>query len=305
VKRPAVRGFTGGMANVTASSEPAAMFRAEALEARRRIDALPRTIHVTSAWTKFAVAGVILAIGASVVASAVVQVPVQVSGSGAIVDRSGRLLASVASTNPGFIDEILVRPGDRVLRGDPIARIKLPEQSIAIAKLRAVAEGLERDAAALDALAEQSTRSEANVREARSANLDVHIANLERRIAWLQDREAAEKALLQKGVSTETRLIAAQVAVQDAVVGRDQARSEKAGLGSSHVEADNRRAQERLARRLRMDQARLELVAAERELATRSLLASPVDGVIGEILPKGRPERLRARFLCLSQSASN
>lgn len=270
---------------MTASADSAGgMFRAEALEARRRIEALPRTIHVAGSWTRAAVVGLTLLAGAMTLASVYIIIPVQVSGSGAIIDRSGRLLASVTTTSPGFVEAVLVSPGEQISRGHPIARLSLPEQVSTVAKLRAIADGLQRESTALDALADQSRQSEVSVRDARSASLDLHIANLERRIAGLQDREAAEKRLLQKGVSTETRLIAAQVAVQDAIVDRDQARSEKANLQSATVEGDARRAEERLERRLRLDQARLEVEAAERDLAARNVLTSPVDGVVGDIL---------------------
>jgi NHLM bacteriocin system secretion protein len=263
---------------------PESLYRAQALEARRRIDALPTTMHVTSSWTRVTVCGVALALFAAVAASAYVRVPVQVSGSGVIVDRSGQLSTSITAAASGFVEALLVKPGDRVIRGQIVARVTLPEQNVSLAKLKAVADAVERESAAYDGLAQQSQMREAAVSRSRIAALDTHIANLDRRIVWLREREAAERTLQQKGVSTESRMIAAMVAVQDAVVARDQARFDRSGLEESGMQANAQREKDALARRLRIDQARLDVAAAELDINARSVVRSAIDGVVTDIL---------------------
>jgi NHLM bacteriocin system secretion protein len=260
------------------------LYRAQALEARRRIEALPTTMHVTSSWTRATVCGVALALIGAIAASAYVHVPVQISGSGVIVDRSGQLSTSITAAASGFVETLLVRPGHHVIRGQAVARITLPEQSVALAKLKAVAEAVERESQAYDALAEQSRTREAAVSEARIAALDNHIASLDRRVVWLDERAAAEKALQQKGISTEARMIAAMVSVQDAIVARDQARFDRTGIAEASLQADAQREKDALARQLRIDQARLDVSAAEREIEARSVVRSAIDGVVTDVL---------------------
>jgi NHLM bacteriocin system secretion protein len=266
-----------------ADSTTLSMFRSEALDARGRIEALPVTMHVTGSWTRAVIAGVALTVLAAVFASAHVVVPIQVPASGVVVDRSGYLLTSVPASAGGFVEALMVRTGDHVARGQEIGRLTLPEHSESITRLRGALEGLKRDDLAMTALSEQDRRSEQAVRDKNAANLDARIAGHEQRIGWLQQRQNAEAELLRKGISTETRIIAARIALQEAIAERDQMRFERASLQSAALEAEARRERERLGRALKIEQAAIDLAAAEASQAVRQVLRAPVDGVVAEI----------------------
>ena len=60
-------------------------------------------------------------------------------------------------------------------------------------------------------------------------------------------------------------------------------RFEKASLQSNALEAEARRERERLSRVLKIEQAKIDLAAAEQNQAVRTVLTSPVDGVVAEI----------------------
>jgi NHLM bacteriocin system secretion protein len=266
-----------------ADSTTLSMFRSEALDARGRIEALPTTMHVTDSWTRAVIAGVALTICAALVASTQVVVPIQIPASGVVVDRSGYLLTTVPASAGGFVEALKVRAGDHVVRGQEIGRLTLPEQSETITRLRGALEGLKRDDLAMAALAEQDRRSEQAVRDKNAANLDSRIASHDQRIGWLQQRQSAEAELLRKGISTETRILAARIALQEAVAERDQMRFERGSLQSAALEAEARRERERLGRALKIEQAVIDLAAAETNQAVRQVLRAPVDGVVAEV----------------------
>lgn len=259
------------------------MFRKEALDARGRIDSLAASIRVTSTWMRGTLAMLGLVSVGVVAASAYVLVPIQISGNGVIIDRSGHLQASITPSTSGVIETLLVRPGDHVAKGQPVARLSIPEQANLVLRLRATIEALVREDQAMARLATVDRESEVRIRTVRAENLDNQIVNLRRRTEWLQDRERAEAELLAKGISTETRMIAARVAVQDARVQLDSAMADRRALASAAEEAEARRERERLERMLKIEQARLELEAAERNLEAQRLVTSPVDGVVADL----------------------
>ena len=266
-----------------ADSTTASMFRSEALDARGRIEALPTTMHVTDSWTRAVIGGVALAVLAALVASTQVMIPIQIPASGVVVDRSGYLLTAVPASAGGFVEALKVRAGDHVVKGQELGRLTLPEQSETITRLRGALEGLKRDDLAMAALAEQDRRSEQAMRDRNAANLDARIASHEQRIGWLQQRQNAEAELLRKGISTETRIIAARIALQEAIAERDQMRFERSSLQSAALEAEARRERERLGRALKIEQAAIDLAAAEANQAVRQVLRAPVDGVVAEV----------------------
>jgi HlyD family secretion protein len=283
------------------------IFRAEALAARGRIEALPSALRVTSSRMRGVVAGLGFAVAGSIAASAYVAVPLQISGNGILIDRSGHLLTSLSPTANGFFEAILVRQGERVSKGQMLARLALPEQSITIVRLAETVEGLERDSRAHEKLEEEDRRAEAAIRRTKAGNLERQIESFEKRLAWLAERAAVEEQLLKKGISTETRAITARVAVQEVTTQRDQARFERASLALSEEEVEARRERERLSRKLRIDQAKLDLEAARRNLETQRVIVAPMDGIISDIPAQiGTPAAPgRSAFILTAQTPGN
>jgi len=259
------------------------MFRKEALEARGRTDALASTIQVTSTGMRSTLVALALVTVGAVAASAYVLVPIQITGNGVLIDHSVHSQASITPSASGLIEALLVRQGDHVVKGQPVARLSLPELANAIPRLRGAAEALAREDQAMARLARLDQESEGRIRALKAENLDSQIANLRRRIEWLWDRERAEAELLAKGISTETRMIKARLAVQDAQAQLDSTIADRRALDAAAQEAEARREREQLERTLKIDQARLELETAERNLESRRVVKSPVDGFVADL----------------------
>lgn len=259
-------------------------FRGEALDARGRVETLPSAMRVTTTWTRAVVLGLAAVTLTAVVASALVVVPVQISGGGVLIDRSGVLLSSVVSPSAGYVEEFSVKPGDRVEKGQTIAKLSLPEQATSIRKLRSVVAGFETDSAAMEGLADQERREETAIRARRGESIERQIADLERRLGWLKEQQAAADGLLRGGLTTQARAVDTRVSVQNAMFQIDQLRTERVQVEQSALEADIRRERERRARGLRLDQARLELAAAESNLAAENTLRAHVSGRVTDLL---------------------
>jgi multidrug resistance efflux pump len=259
------------------------MFRKEALQARGRIDALASTIQVTNTGMRSTLVALALVTVGAVAASAYVLVPIQITGNGVIIDHSGHSQASITPSASGIIEALLVRQGEQVVKGQPVARLSMPELANAIPRLRGAAEALAREDEAMARLARLDQESEGRIKALKAENLDSQIANLRRRIEWLWDRERAEAELLAKGSSTETRMMRARVAVQDAQAQLDSTIADRRALDAAAQEAEARREREQLERTLKINQARLELETAERNLESRRVVKSPVDGFVADL----------------------
>jgi NHLM bacteriocin system secretion protein len=259
------------------------MFRKEALEARGRTDALASTIQVTNTGMRSTLVALALVTVGAVAASAYVLVPIQITGNGVIIDHSGHSQASITPSASGIIEALLVRQGEHVVKGQPVARLSMPELANAIPRLRGTAEALAREDQAMARLARLDHESEGRIMALKAENLDSQIANLRRRIEWLWDRERAEAELLARGNSTEARLIKARLAAQDAQAQLDSMIADRRALDAAAQEAETRREREQLERLLKINQARLELETAERNLEGGRVMRSPVDGVVADL----------------------
>lgn len=259
------------------------MFRKEALEARGRIDALASTIQVTNTWMRSTMVALGLVTVGAVAASAYVLVPIQITGNGVIIDHSGHSRASITPSASGLVEALLVRQGDHVVKGQPVARLSIPELANAIPRLRGTVEALVREDQAMARLARLDHESESRIRAMKAENLDSQIANLQRRAEGLLDRERVGAELPARRSSTETRMIKARLAVQDAQVLLDSMMADRRALDAAAQEAEARREREQLERMLKIEQARLELETAERNLEAGRVVRSPVDGVVADL----------------------
>ncbi len=137
--------------------------------------------------------------------------PVKVSGPGVLMSLAG--VAAVTSRDTGNVDQLLVRPGDRVVPDQPLALIRSPER---IDELRAAEEeageaqqlylALEREFAAQD-------RLQADLLARMTAATAERIQSLEALVESLTKQRAGEAGLREKGLvsgrqffETETQL---------------------------------------------------------------------------------------------------
>lgn len=199
------------------------------------------------------------------------SIPTRVYGSGVLLDP-GEGIVEVQTRSAGRLTEVLVRPGDRVVHGQAVARIDRTDLRLQLSHARAVADVImtQRDETARSYAAylreqERNLASQArNLREqARGAEegLKAQRQVLELRAHDAADREASLETLLQAQEDLLRDGFASKVQVQ-ATRERVQAAREDLSKAESEARELERRTQEMLAK-LRNDEQQLDIKLLE------------------------------------------
>jgi HlyD family secretion protein len=258
-------------------------FRQEALDAANRVEALPRTLIVTGAWTRRCVAGLALAIAGAVVWSAYVRVPVQISGHGVFVDRSGTLVAPVVTVSEGYVSEIMVVVGDQVVVGQPLARLTFPDRELQLRKATADLEAARHSAERKQALRASDAASDHQSWELKASAIETRIAGLTRKVGWLDKRVTDLVGLQAKGFSSTVTVIDARVSSEDATDQLAQAQAERVSLDAQRVQSAALREREALADRLEVEKLEHERTALAKTLSNDAMLRADVAGRVSSI----------------------
>lgn len=258
-------------------------FRAEAIEAKARMDALPGAMQVTDSYTRVTLIAIAAASLLTLVASAFVIVPLDVSGQGVLIDRSGELLVPVVTSANGYVDALLAQPGDRIEAGEPVARMRLPEMESAVDRASRNITVLQNELTTFDMLAKIETQSSTELRDQRHADAEARLSDLQMRLIALNERLQSERTLLEKGYSTAARVLQADISVQEVVDQIAAARTLQRSLQTQSIEESGNNRRERLSRLVALDQARFDLAMMQLDQLTRQTLISPIGGFIAEI----------------------
>jgi NHLM bacteriocin system secretion protein len=259
------------------------VFRQQALDAQRRIDHLPSAMRVTSGLTRGAMALLAFLLCGATAWSAFVYVPVQIKGTGVFVDTSGELLNAVRAPMEGVIEAILVNEGDYVSEGQVVARLRLPERAVALARAESRLASLQSRATQRAALEQAETEIEALERSVRIGGIEQRITNLEQELEWRRDLESAQEMLKSRGVSTNSRVYEAQIATQSVIGELADARSNLQALKVAPLLKQAERDRTRLAEEMEIAEAEAEIIGLRSELARGAALTSPVHGVVAEL----------------------
>jgi NHLM bacteriocin system secretion protein len=261
----------------------AEFYRAEAIAAQAQIEGLPRAMRVTGPMMRATIGGLFVSMLLAVAASAFVEIPIQVGGSGIVVDSTGEMLRPSNATVAGFVEQIFVKVGDEVHPGQPLLKLHLPELANDIDKtIREFAELVDEDRrmAVLDGHDEADEQRD---RDQKAASLDAQGARLETRLVWLRQREAGELSLSAKGLVSQAELLRAREETQQALDQVQSAKDQRAALFTQVSEASSRRARDKLARQLAISQKQAALDDMRRNLDERSVVRSSVEGIVAEL----------------------
>jgi NHLM bacteriocin system secretion protein len=259
------------------------LFREEALNARNRINALPRTMRVTNSLTKASLGILAVLTGSAVAWSAMVHVPVRVVANGVFIDPSGELLKPVRSSMEGVVEAILVNEGDQVEVGQPLVRLRLPERLAALDRMTRTLTSLEQQAERKSELRFIETRGDDKSREIKVLNMDTRISELEQRLGWQQSLETRQTFLLEKGITTIAKVYEVKSEVSKIADQLATARGELSGLLADVLIAEGRRERERIELAHQIETARAEVASIKSEMARGAVLNSPVKGSVAEL----------------------
>lgn len=263
-------------------SNPNRLFRQAALDRLSSPDQLDRAIVITDprGWIVAATLGILLA--ALVIWGFAGSLPTNVQGKGILISQGGRVVAAM-SPAAGQIDALLVRLGDTVAEGQPIARVaqldvrtKLDNARILLAEQTAerdrIRQGHDRERALLAA-------NQAQQRKA----LEQSIAASGEQAEWLSTRLSDTANLVRQGIMPRTQVQGIQT---DLAKARQQQADSRVSLAKLKAEENDMAL--RHGRELADAEAKLSTTLRDiRELETRldrdTQVLAPAAGRVTEL----------------------
>lgn len=244
-------------------------------------DELDRTLEIVRPMHVLGLGLVAAVMLAGLVWSILATAPERVGGEGVLLSSAG--VAVVTSPDTGWVERLLVRPGDLVEKDTPVAEIRRPDLLDQWQSAATEAEQARRYHATLEASSEAQWRL-ADEQEARLLSAyDKHLKSLEaQRDVLLQLSEGKAKLRAQGAISTES-LMESQAALAAL---NNEVHSLRNRITELEVERERGRNQERREldkARMEADRLRDHAANLRREYERDRLALSPAAGVVVEL----------------------
>ncbi len=200
-------------------------------------------------------------------------------------------MVSVSADIAGRIAELSISPGDRIARGDVLARLDHRRAKLALAEASLDLKALEIAIARLRLEADISRARGGSRIDAALSGLDVaqaDIAAAQASLAAAQADHARKQALHASGLLADAAMDRASEALELAQLGEVRSLTLKAGreagLAEAHADATAARLPEQDAEQLAMEAAALrQRIASLRLDLEHHAIESPIDGVVDEV----------------------
>ncbi|HEY3569669.1 MAG TPA: NHLP bacteriocin system secretion protein [Thermoanaerobaculia bacterium] len=258
------------------------IFRKVALERLSSPEQLDQLVQVTNprGWLALGALGLILltSLGWGIWGS----IPAEATGEGILIRQGG--VSDVVTAANGQVEEILVKVGDVIAKGQLVARIRqdaivrqIRDNKTKLTALRAELTDVVRSA-------EEQKRLRARDTAQQRINLEHTIQSLEKDLALLNERVDAERKLLDDGLITKQTFITTQ---QSLSAKRDDLATQRLNLNSlelKRLEEDQQLDQQITARQSAIRDLELESRELDAKLTENVNVVSPYAGRVLEIL---------------------
>lgn len=258
------------------------IFRKVALERLSSPEQLDQLLQVTSpkGWLALGALGVILfaSLGWGIWGT----IPTQSTGEGILLRQGG--VSDVVTNAAGQMDEVLVKAGDVIEKGRPVARIRQDAIVRQIRDNQAKLAALRAELAESVQSAEEQKRLRARDTAQQRANLERSIETLKKDQALLAERVEAERKLLDDGLITKQTFITTQQTLNQK---RDDLASQGLqldGLDLKRLQDDQQLDDQITTRRSAIRDLELESRELNAKLTENVVVTSPYAGRVLEIL---------------------
>jgi HlyD family secretion protein len=257
------------------------IFRKAVLDRLSSPEQLHLLMRVTDAKGWLALAACALLLATAVVWGVFGKVPNKVTASGVLIPAGG--LADVVAMADGQLSVLEVAPGDRVQKGQIVARVAQPELLAQIEALRKQARDLELGLEKSKELGTQDARlrsaTSAQDRATLRANMDATV----QRTKELQERLSAQEELLAQGLVTKetVQTTRQQLRMAEASLKGAQADMQRVTLSSFSAQRANEGTLR--ADKLRFADAERQIKVLEDKLAQSTAVLSPDTGRVVEL----------------------
>ncbi len=260
----------------------AVIFRKVALERLSSPEQLDQMVQVTNPRGWLALAGLGALIAAALVWGFWGSIPTEALGEGILI-RQGGVSDLVAPAN-GQVDQVLVKVGEMISRGQPVARIRQDVLNRQIQDSRSKLASTRAEYQQQLRSADEQKRLRARDLAQQRTNLERTIVTLEKDLVLLQERLEAEQKLLEDGLITKQGVLTTQQTLnskRDELAGH---RLELNGLELKRLQADQQLDQQLETRQTSIRDLDLELRELNARLTENVSVVSPFSGRVLEIL---------------------
>jgi HlyD family secretion protein len=258
------------------------IFRKVALERLSSPEQLDQMVQVTDPKGWLALAGLGALLLATVGWGIWGSIPTEAAGTGILLRQGG--VSDLVSAASGQVQEVLVRVGDVIEKGQPVARIQQDALLRQIADDRSKQAVLRSQYAEAARIADQQKQLRARDLAQQRANLQQSSESLEKDISLLRERLEAQQALLNDGLITRETFLTTQQSLNAKRDQLAQARLDLNGLDLKRIEADQQLDQQLQARQTAIRDLELEIGELNAKMGENVNILSPYSGRVLEVL---------------------
>jgi len=258
------------------------VFRKVSLERLSSPEQLDQMVQVTDPKGWLALAGLGALLLATVGWGIWGSIPTEAEGTGILLRQGG--ISDLVTAASGQVQEVLVRVGDVIEKGQPVARIQQD------ALLRQIADDRSK-LALLRSQYGEAARVSGQQKELRArdlaqqrANLQRTIEALEKDVSLLRERLDAQQGLLNDGLITRETFLSTQQSLNAKRDQLAQARLDLNGQDLKRIEADQQLDQQLETRQTAIKDLELEIKELEAKLGENVNVLSPYSGRVLEVL---------------------
>lgn len=258
------------------------IFRKVALERLSSPEQLDQLLQVTDpkGWLALGALGLLLltSVGWGVFGS----IPTEARGEGILLRQGG--VSSLVAAENGQVEEILVRVGDVIQKGQAVARVRQEELLRQIQDSRDKLADARSEYQDLVRYAGQQRRLRDRDLAQQRANLQQTIKALERQVELIRERMASERDLLKDGLITKQTLLASEQSLNTAQDQLASARLSLNGLELKRVEDEQQVDQQIETREAQIRELEIELRERQARLGETARVVANRSGRVLELL---------------------
>jgi HlyD family secretion protein len=258
------------------------IFRKVALERLSSPEQLDQLLQVTNprGWLALGALGAVLL--ASLAWAVLGSIPTEAGGEGILLRQGG--VTSLVAAEQGQVEEVLVAVGDRIEKGQVVARVRQGELIRQIQDSRDKLAGERAEYADLLRYAGEQERLRDRGLAQQRANLEQSIRSLEKEVGLARDQVSAQRDLLKDGLVTKQTFLSSEQHLNDAQDRLAGARLELNGLELKRLDSAQQVEQQLETRQAQIRDLELELRERQARLGESARVVSSHSGRVLEVL---------------------
>lgn len=258
------------------------VFRQVSLERLSSPEQLDQLMQVTTpkGWLALGALGSLLLIGLAW--GVFGAIPTTAAGEGILLRRGG--VSNLVATANGQVEDVLVRVGDVIQKGQVVAQIRQQGLQRQIQDARSKQADLRREYSDLERYAQEQRRLRTRDLAQQRANLERSLEAVQKDLQLLGERVTVEEDLLKDGLITKQQLLTTQQRLNET---RDKLASQRLeinGLELKRLESEQQLDQQLEARQNAIRDLDLELREFQAKLAEDVRILSPHSGRVLELM---------------------